>query len=85
MINCAVANGLLGNLNEEYWLMFMAANHSLPKLVPKNAWLNDIVNLYAPGEAKTGVCLKLMTELAQPGNLDWALSQSKHIIMKNSL
>ena len=39
----------------------------------KNAWVNDKVHLDTPGEAKNWGVLGLITELSQPGNLDWTL------------
>ena len=47
------AIGLLGDLNER--ILYQCSRQRLillPNVSQKNAWVNDIVNLYTPGEAK---------------------------------
>ena len=39
----------------------------LPKRVKKNAWVNDIVNLYAPGKAKNWGVFEVINRVGAAG------------------
>ena len=70
----AVAIGLLGNLNERILTNVHGSGLSFCQNVSqKNAWVNDIVNLYTPGEAKNWGVLKVNDRVGAAGQPDCAM------------